>query len=219
MTPVPEAPVRPWLATATPNPSNRVTEIRYTLPAEGRMQLSIHDVTGREVVRIVDGGKVAGPHTARWDGLDSRGRQGQGRRLYRPTRICGPDGDAQDRTEAVGDPCRPPAGSSAARRAPTVSGLAPSCARSPSPSPARPPAARCRRAGESVMSAAADPSVAPRQRAEQDRRDHADRHGCRGAHVRAAFRPDMPGRDGFRPPASIGEDRLGRARPALSAHG
>jgi flagellar hook assembly protein FlgD len=34
----------------------------------------IYDVSGRLIRQLVDGSKVAGPHTAVWDGTDDRGR-------------------------------------------------------------------------------------------------------------------------------------------------
>jgi hypothetical protein len=69
--------VRPFqffLAQNVPNPFNPSTELRFELPAAGRVQLSIYDIEGRLVRRLVDGVLEAGPHAERWDGRDQAGR-------------------------------------------------------------------------------------------------------------------------------------------------
>jgi hypothetical protein len=56
------------LAPPSPNPSPRGFELRYALPAEGRVRLTVHDVTGRSVAVLSDGAETAGPHVVHWDG-------------------------------------------------------------------------------------------------------------------------------------------------------
>ncbi|MDM7926898.1 MAG: endo-1,4-beta-xylanase [bacterium] len=56
-----------------PNPFNPSTSIRFTLPAAGRADVSILDVSGRAVRTLVSGWRPAGPHTVRWNGLDDAG--------------------------------------------------------------------------------------------------------------------------------------------------
>lgn len=56
-----------------PNPFNPVTEIRYTLAAPGRADLSIYDARGRLVRRLVEGSAAAGEHAVRWDGRNDAG--------------------------------------------------------------------------------------------------------------------------------------------------
>ncbi len=57
-----------------PNPFNPTTTIRYTLPAPGRVSISIHDVRGARVARLVDEEKPPGAYTVPWGGRDGEGR-------------------------------------------------------------------------------------------------------------------------------------------------
>jgi hypothetical protein len=50
-----------------PNPFNPATSIRYRLPSAGRVVLSVYDLLGREVARLVDAVQPAGNHVARFD--------------------------------------------------------------------------------------------------------------------------------------------------------
>ena len=54
-----------------PNPCNPGTEIRFSLAAPGRYQVSIHDLRGRLVWRSREVAALAGTHTIAWNG---RGR-------------------------------------------------------------------------------------------------------------------------------------------------
>lgn len=56
-----------------PNPFNPETTIRFAVPEPGPVQLSIYDVQGRLVSRLVDGPLPAGEHAARWNGRSSAG--------------------------------------------------------------------------------------------------------------------------------------------------
>jgi hypothetical protein len=47
-----------------PNPFTTQTTIRFELPRAGRVRLTVHDVTGREVARLLDGWVDAGQHSA-----------------------------------------------------------------------------------------------------------------------------------------------------------
>jgi hypothetical protein len=57
----------PSLDGAVPNPFNPVTWIRYALPREAFVTLSVFDVTGRRVERLVAGVRDPGEHVARFD--------------------------------------------------------------------------------------------------------------------------------------------------------
>lgn len=57
-----------------PNPFNPSTEIRFTLPSQGRVTLAIYDLLGRRIRTLVDGIRTAGTHQVRWDGRDDIGR-------------------------------------------------------------------------------------------------------------------------------------------------
>lgn len=50
-----------------PNPFNPSTEIRFALPEASHVSLVVYDVTGREVVRLVDGRMEAGTHRVTFD--------------------------------------------------------------------------------------------------------------------------------------------------------
>ncbi len=59
---------------AYPNPFNPATTIRYTVPAGGRVTIEVFDPRGARVVTLVDGDKIAGAYSTRWNGRDDRGR-------------------------------------------------------------------------------------------------------------------------------------------------
>ncbi len=56
-----------------PNPFVSSTRIQYTLAEPGRVQISIVDVTGRTVRRLLNSRETAGRHIVTWDRLDDRG--------------------------------------------------------------------------------------------------------------------------------------------------
>jgi hypothetical protein len=51
-----------------PNPFNPETKIHYTLKNNGKVRLSVYDLTGREVAVLVDGVQNAGAHDAVFTG-------------------------------------------------------------------------------------------------------------------------------------------------------
>jgi len=53
-----------------PNPFNPTTAISYQLPAASYLKLTVYDISGREVARLVDGFKPAGVHEATFDGSE-----------------------------------------------------------------------------------------------------------------------------------------------------
>ena len=69
-----------------PNPFNPTTAIRYQLPKDARVTISVYSMIGREVARLVDGDMPAGFHTTEWDGRDASHRTvASGVYLYRIT--------------------------------------------------------------------------------------------------------------------------------------
>jgi hypothetical protein len=64
----------PALLKARPNPAAGQVEVGFVLPSEARVRLSVYDVGGRLVRRLIDGPMPAGIHRPIWDGFDSRGR-------------------------------------------------------------------------------------------------------------------------------------------------
>ena len=55
---------------AFPNPFNAITEIRFSLPQHGRVQLAVYDVLGRVVTTLVDDHLLSGSYQFRWDASD-----------------------------------------------------------------------------------------------------------------------------------------------------
>jgi hypothetical protein len=72
---VPEGdlPARANLSAAAPNPSRGEVALAFTLPRDGRAELRVYDVSGREVAVLANGHRAAGLHQARWNGRDARG--------------------------------------------------------------------------------------------------------------------------------------------------
>ena len=56
------------LAQNFPNPFNSETTIRFTLPAAAEIELSLYNLAGQRVARLLQGWREAGRYTARWDG-------------------------------------------------------------------------------------------------------------------------------------------------------
>jgi len=59
---------------AAPNPFNPVTELFYTMAADGPASLKIYDGRGRAVRTLVRGVVTRGRHSVAWDGRGDRGR-------------------------------------------------------------------------------------------------------------------------------------------------
>jgi hypothetical protein len=59
-----ELPVVFGLAEPYPNPFNSMTRIEYGIEVDGAVKLTLYDLAGREVMRVVDGWTTAGRHTA-----------------------------------------------------------------------------------------------------------------------------------------------------------
>jgi len=63
------------LAPNFPNPFNPATEIRFRLPENAHIRLSVHDITGRLVTVLTDGAHESGEFALTWDGRDGAGRE------------------------------------------------------------------------------------------------------------------------------------------------
>ena len=57
-----------------PNPFTPVTTIRYDVPDDAHVTLTIHDLMGRELITLVDGPKTAGSRFIQWNARDEQGR-------------------------------------------------------------------------------------------------------------------------------------------------
>jgi len=58
-----------------PNPARGGTDLHFDLAAGERVELSLFDVSGRQVRSLVKASLAAGPHDIHWDGLDMAGRR------------------------------------------------------------------------------------------------------------------------------------------------
>ena len=56
-----------------PNPAAGPTTLAFRLDQPGPVTLTVHDLLGREVARLVDGARPPGEHTVTWDGGDGSG--------------------------------------------------------------------------------------------------------------------------------------------------
>jgi FtsP/CotA-like multicopper oxidase with cupredoxin domain len=72
------------LAGVHPNPAVGSARIVFTLERSQDVELTVYDVTGRDVATLAQGRYAPGEHAATWDGRDRSGRQvGSGVYLYR----------------------------------------------------------------------------------------------------------------------------------------
>ena len=62
------------LAQNTPNPFSEFTEIRYGVPYTAKLDISIFDITGNEIITLVNSNKNAGWYTIRWGRADKNGK-------------------------------------------------------------------------------------------------------------------------------------------------
>jgi len=67
------APVRFALEANYPNPFNPSTSIEFALPEASHVRLSICDILGRDVRRLLDAPFARGAHVISWDGTDDTG--------------------------------------------------------------------------------------------------------------------------------------------------
>lgn len=67
------APRATRLLGGAPNPFNPETEVRFELAERGEVAVSVYDVSGREVRRLVEGVREAGVHGVVWDGRSDGG--------------------------------------------------------------------------------------------------------------------------------------------------
>ena len=58
-----------------PNPFNPQTTIRFSLPVATNTRIIVYDLSGKEIVRLVDRRLEAGYHQLVWNGRDRRGRE------------------------------------------------------------------------------------------------------------------------------------------------
>lgn len=69
-----EIPAKFELSQNYPNPFNPSTKINFSLPQASQVTLKIYDVTGKEIVTLVNQKYSAGKYTTDWFGLDANGK-------------------------------------------------------------------------------------------------------------------------------------------------
>jgi flagellar hook assembly protein FlgD len=86
-------------AAAKPNPLNPRTTLTFTLSKPGRVQVSVFDMQGRLVNKLLDENRAAGPQSLVWDGSNSRnGHVSSGLYFFR---IQAPEGHVVQRVAVV----------------------------------------------------------------------------------------------------------------------
>jgi len=58
-----------------PNPFAGKTIITYTLPSASHVEITVYDIGGRQVNKLISGKRQAGTHTIYWSGTDAIGRK------------------------------------------------------------------------------------------------------------------------------------------------
>ncbi len=67
-----------------PNPVTSTTTIRYTLPVNSKVRLTVYNLVGKEVKTLVNNFKSSGIHNVAWDGRDNSGNNvGSGIYIYK----------------------------------------------------------------------------------------------------------------------------------------
>ena len=58
-----------------PNPFNPTTKIKYNLPYNSKVEITIYDIMGREVKSFSDISKTSGSHELEWNGTNNYGEK------------------------------------------------------------------------------------------------------------------------------------------------
>jgi hypothetical protein len=57
-----------------PNPFDLRASLSFHLPVRGSARLTVHDIEGRRITKLVDGVQEPGDHSVTWEGRDASGR-------------------------------------------------------------------------------------------------------------------------------------------------
>jgi flagellar hook assembly protein FlgD len=78
--------VREFTSTHYPNPFNPETVIYYSLPQESKVELTVYNIKGQRVNRLINSEQPAGDYRIIWNGTNERGeRVSSGVYFYRLT--------------------------------------------------------------------------------------------------------------------------------------
>ena len=61
------------LAQNYPNPFNPITNIKYIIPEKTMVSITIYDILGRQIIKLVDKQINAGTYNTQWDGKNNSG--------------------------------------------------------------------------------------------------------------------------------------------------
>jgi hypothetical protein len=70
---IPSMPAPFALGAAYPNPFNPQTQITYELPGQTHVTLTMYNLLGQEIIRLVDQVQPAGPYAVTWNGRNTQG--------------------------------------------------------------------------------------------------------------------------------------------------
>ena len=56
------------------NPFNPITALRYDLPKQAQVTLTVYDLMGREITQLVNTNQDAGYRSVQWDATDMHGK-------------------------------------------------------------------------------------------------------------------------------------------------
>jgi flagellar hook assembly protein FlgD len=56
-----------------PNPFNPTTEIRYNLPVDSNVEITVYDIEGREVKTLINSLQTAGYNRVTWNSTNNHG--------------------------------------------------------------------------------------------------------------------------------------------------
>jgi hypothetical protein len=83
----------------SPNPLNPITRLSFTMPSEGRVRVTVFDMQGRLVKKLLDDFRTVGPQTLTWDGTNESNMRVVAGVYF--LRIHAPDGSAARRVTVV----------------------------------------------------------------------------------------------------------------------
>ena len=58
-----------------PNPFNPTTTIKYMLPEDSRVNITVYNMLGKEIYQLLSSVKPAGSHSIQWNGVDQDGNK------------------------------------------------------------------------------------------------------------------------------------------------
>lgn len=70
----PDMPMEYTLTQNYPNPFNPTTQIQFSIPEYSNVTLTVYDITGREVTKLVNESLGTGTYTVTWDGRNANGQ-------------------------------------------------------------------------------------------------------------------------------------------------